>query len=106
MQLPLDGGEAREVLRVVEPHRFIGWISWVDDRQIIVNRRHLKEGVNTSLLVPLSGGDSKPLNMLDHAWGRIRVHPDGKRVAYLAGQLKSEVWVLENFLPPPTSAKR
>ena len=35
--------------------------------------------------------------------GMASVHvadgPDGKRVAYHAGNLKTEVWVLENFLP-------
>ena len=58
-------------------------------------------------LVPLDGGAHEgagPARLT--AWSRIRVHPDGKRIAYHAGELKSEVWVLENFLPAPTTAKR
>ena len=31
----------------------------------------------------------------------LSFHPDGKRVAFAAGQSRTEVWVLENFLPPP-----
>ena len=50
-------------------------------------------------LVPLDGGPHKVLDLPGHTWGRVRVHPDGKRVAYHAGGLKMEVWVLENFLP-------
>jgi hypothetical protein len=30
----------------------------------------------------------------------LSFHPDGKRVAFDARQSRSEVWVMENFLPP------
>ena len=57
-------------------------------------------------LVPVDGGQPKSLALPGHSWGRIRVHPDGRRFAYHAGNLKTEVWVLENFLPAPTNARR
>ena len=31
-------------------------------------------------------------------WGVISLSPDGGQVAFLTGQVNSEVWVLENFL--------
>jgi hypothetical protein len=33
------------------------------------------------------------------------VHPDGRRVAFTAGEPEIEIWVMENFLPPAQSAK-
>jgi len=29
----------------------------------------------------------------------LRTHPDGRRLAFVAGRHKTEVWVMENFLP-------
>ena len=29
----------------------------------------------------------------------LRFHPDGRRIAFIAGDHKEEVWVMENFLP-------
>ena len=29
----------------------------------------------------------------------LRVHPDGQRIVFDAGQIQHETWVLENFLP-------
>ena len=31
----------------------------------------------------------------------LSLHPDGRRLAYAAGQSEAEVWVMENFLPEP-----
>jgi hypothetical protein len=35
----------------------------------------------------------------------VRVHPDGRRIAFTAGGVKLEIWVLENFLPKPEVAQ-
>jgi hypothetical protein len=36
----------------------------------------------------------------------LRVHPDGRRIAFSAGQRdKAEVWVMENFLPAALTRK-
>jgi hypothetical protein len=32
------------------------------------------------------------------------LHPDGRHIAFTAGQDTSEVWAMENFLPPPKAA--
>jgi hypothetical protein len=29
----------------------------------------------------------------------VRLHPDGRRIAFTSGERKSELWVLENLLP-------
>ena len=38
-------------------------------------------------------------------WGVISLSPDGRQLAFLTGQVNSEVWVLENFLPTLKSRK-
>jgi Tol biopolymer transport system component len=36
----------------------------------------------------------------------MRVHPDGRRIAFTADEpTQSEVWVMENFLPPAEGSK-
>jgi hypothetical protein len=30
----------------------------------------------------------------------LELHPNGKRLAFLTGERKTDVWVLENFLQP------
>jgi hypothetical protein len=48
---------------------------------------------------PLDGGAPRKL---EHFLGNIRVHPDGRRVAFEVGSgdsRRSEIWVMEHFLP-------
>jgi hypothetical protein len=35
------------------------------------------------------------MELLNH----LRVHPDGRRPAFVAGESSSELWVMEGFLP-------
>ena len=103
----VEGGEPRELLRVSRPQVLTGNASWTpDSRGLMMNTFWNNGERRETWLVYLDGGIPKAIDLPGYSWGRIRVHPDGKRVAYHAGQLKSEVWVLENFLPAQTSAKR
>jgi Tol biopolymer transport system component len=89
----------REVLRVARPQALLQSLSWApDSRSVIVNTFWNDGEKRETWLVPLDGGAHKVLDLPGHSWSRVRVHPDGKRVAYHAGELGSEVWVLENFL--------
>ena len=102
--VPVAGGEPREVIRVEAPQVFTGSASWAPDgRQLMINTfwSDTKSDLERreTWLVPIDGGATRKLDLPGYTFGRIRVHPDGRRIAYQAGQLKSEVWVLENFLP-------
>ena len=33
------------------------------------------------------------------------MHPDGKRIAFTAGDYDNEIWVMENFLPETRAGK-
>lgn len=97
----------REILRVARPQSLLQSLSWApDSRSVIVNTFWNDGEKRETWLVPLDGGAHKVLDLPGHSWSRVRVHPDGKRVAYHAGDLRSEVWVLENFLPAPSTATR
>ena len=45
------------------------------------------------------------LNFVGQLTGELRLHPDGRRVAIDDIKVNLEVWVMENFLPPPKIAK-
>ena len=95
----IDGSEPREILRVARPQVLLQNLSWAPDgRAVMVNTFWNDTTRRETWLIPLDGGPHKVLDLPGHTWGRVRVHPDGRRVAYHAGELKSEVWVLENFL--------
>ena len=96
----LSDAVEREVLRVVRPQALLQGVSWApDSRSLIVNTFWNDGEKRETWLVPVDGGAHKVLDLPGHTWSRVRVHPDGRRVAYHAGELRSEVWVLENFLP-------
>jgi Tol biopolymer transport system component len=96
----LTDGAERVVLRVSRPQHLLQNPSWApDSRSVIVNTFWNDGDKRETWLVSLEDGTHKVLDLPGHTWSRVRVHPDGKRVAYHAGELKAEVWVLENFLP-------
>ena len=62
-------------------------------------------GANELWHVPVDGGTPRKLDIdvsrvLPGGQGRIRLHPDGRQLAFVSGHYPvPEVWVLENFLP-------
>lgn len=97
----LDGASTpRAVLRAAHPQVLMGKPAWAPDGSGLMLNTFWNDGERRETWwVPLNGGPHKVLDLPGHSWSWIRVHPDGKRVAYHAGEMKSEVWVLENFLP-------
>ena len=50
--------------------------------------------------VGLEGGEPEPIGLAMEGLGRIRFHPDGRRIVFTAGlPSQNEIWVLEDFLP-------
>jgi hypothetical protein len=37
--------------------------------------------------------------------GTLRIHPDGKQIAFAGRQQMRELWIMENFLPEPSASK-
>ncbi len=101
MVIPTSGGEPRKLLEVREPE-FIGSITWTPDSHYIVFSKggnKPQDPKDELWRIPAGGGVPEKLG-LAMGWVRdLRFHPDGRRIAFTAGQDKSEVWVMENFLP-------
>ena len=106
---PVEGGEPRELLRVARPERLSAWggMSWTPDSQtVIVMKVFGESGKETGRelwLVPINGAAARKLDIDVSDWGagsgNIRLHPNGRQIAFFAGKRSEEVWALENFLP-------
>jgi Tol biopolymer transport system component len=102
---PAAGGEPREVVRfpgkAMAGERAGGLgLAWSPDQ------RYLFVAPNSEFAgiwrVPLAGGEAENIGVSMGRIRALRVHPDGRRIAFdsVVDPL-SEVWVLENFLPKP-----
>jgi Tol biopolymer transport system component len=111
--IPASGGDVREIWSFGEMKQGVPGIShtWAPDgRSILFGAPDLTDMRVWDLWrVPVEGG--KPEKMgLQTRWGMwdLTVHPDGRQLAF-AGRGgpsdESELWVLENFLPPAKSPK-
>jgi len=55
-----------------------------------------------------AGGEPQKLEITLPNMEHLRIHPDGRQIAFSSSSpqaAKSEVWVLENFLPPLADSK-
>lgn len=108
--LPVSGGEATELVRAKEPETIVGdSLNWSSDSRYIVfgKRQSTSEEPKTQLLTISSrGGEPHPLGLAMDSVHSLSFDPSGHHVAFAAGRGKSEVWVMENFLPTPKAAQR
>ena len=115
MIVPATGGAAQEIYRT-NGGDFVQWILWtVDGREIwlkIYGSAPDGKGQPTVEFLSVSpdGQNVRKLELgakqdKDAAPWQIpsamdlRLHPDGRQVAFWTGQSKLELWALENFLP-------
>ncbi len=101
MVMPASGGEPRKLLEVREPE-IIDSVAWTPDSRYIVfsKGRGLPQEPKIELFrISAEGGAPEKLGLAMEWLREIRFHADGRRIAFTAGSNKSEVWVMENFLP-------
>jgi Tol biopolymer transport system component len=55
--------------------------------------------------ISVDGGAPQQVGLTTQTRGTLAIHPDGRQVAFTAGEAKEEVWVMENFLPPLKAAR-
>ncbi len=107
--LPVAGGDASELVRAKEPERIVGdSLSWSSDSRYIVfgRDRATSQGPKTELLtISPGGGDPHALGLAMDSVRRVSFHPNGHDLAFAAGRVRGEVWVMENFLPTLKAAK-
>jgi len=111
--LPVGGGEPREIFRTeLRDDQLLvaaSGIDWThDDRFILFVRNHRVDAGSDLWRISPEGGTPQKVVSGDGFDALLlpRVHPDGRRLAFTAGQReKNEVWVMENFLPALNGGK-
>jgi Tol biopolymer transport system component len=100
--MPAKGGEARELVRLEEGEVSPGIAFWTPDgRYVLFTKGKANSSERTLWSVPARGGAPNRIDLTMPLIRSLRIHPDGKRIAFTAGEELTEVWVLENFLRAP-----
>jgi Tol biopolymer transport system component len=107
--VPLTGGPARTLLSLRSPEKvtFFGGLTWTPDGRHVLFVK--QSGQNRELWrVDATSGLSEPTGLSLPGLSYVRLHPDGRRLAYTAGKRQEEVWLIEHFLParPPSPGLR
>ncbi|MCJ7487475.1 MAG: hypothetical protein MUQ25_15115, partial [Candidatus Aminicenantes bacterium] len=103
--LPAEGGELRTRLELKGREGFSGpsGFAWSpDSRQILFLKKITREQSTQgqSELWRLSAETGEPQKLGDLTNGvEISLHADGQSLTFGTGVYKSEIWVMENFLP-------
>ncbi len=100
------GGSPKTVLEIKGAYEEVGisGLEWSrDGRYLYYNKLGRPDA--ELWRVSVNGGVPEKLGLTGFRWGSVRVHPEGNRIAYVAGQWKTDVWVMENFLPDLTAAR-
>jgi Tol biopolymer transport system component len=96
--MPVRGGTFTPLARVDRGHLIQG-PEWSADGRCVVFatiRLEGEEGWKT-WIVPAQGGEARLLDLDEYSTDRIKLHPDGRRVTFLAGESRGEVWVMEGL---------
>jgi Tol biopolymer transport system component len=103
MIVPTAGGEAREL------HRYEAEASWVQSIAWSRDGKHLLYSVRGDprlWRIGVDGGPAEETGLSGEGTpAHIRVHRDGRRIAFDSGSGGAEVWVMENFLPRYTGGE-
>ena len=89
--VPVTGGPVTE-LDVLRPGAIVQRLGWTPDGESI----HYRTWVE-GWIVPVDGAPRRPLDLGDHVRPIVKIHPDGRRVAFRAGESRGEVWVMEGL---------
>lgn len=102
---PLSGGTPREIARTTRPETLGNVLAWLPDGRHVVAGRWSQGKWDGLVVMPVGGGPHVRVP-LETAGPFFSVHPDGRRIAFSAGDPTFEVWSLENFLPATTTAAK
>jgi Tol biopolymer transport system component len=114
--LSVADGQERELLSVGPPELFgaYGYMSWTPDGEaLLVQKRRQslgdpygQDGRKELWVVPTSEGQARKLDIdIDDWTGRIRLHPNGKQIAFFTGDVSTELWAFENLLPERAASR-
>lgn len=115
--VPSSGGAPREILSIPGPERTITAATWLpDSRGVLYGRARTRDaagwpGPTEIWRVSIEAGQPQPrkLALSADAVVHLDVNRDGRRVAFVAGRPKGELWVMDNLVPngaAKTAARR
>jgi Tol biopolymer transport system component len=109
--IPSTGGPPRELFRAAKGENIPGHtgLFWSPDGSQVFFTKGGAPGQDLTFglwRVPAQGGEAQEVGLTMEFLRELRVHPDGQRIAFAAGQPSSpEVWVMEN-IPRPTAGPK
>ncbi len=110
--LPTAGGTPRTVMQVPDDLGIVTFAWTPDGQHLFVSGIPPSNGGGSAgpvvMRVPIAGGEPTVLSGIGAARG-LRVHPDGRQIAFSRGVSQVEIWVMENIpllAPLRTSASR
>lgn len=107
--MPVTGGPPSDLVRARDGD-FGNIVAWTPDGEHLLVTRASGDGesgaagATMELLwkVPLDGSEGEPVG-LELSATRLQLHPDGRRLAFIDGERKIEVWTMENVASIPGS---
>jgi len=109
MLMPAEGGPARELLVVKPPgglRPFVALLWTADGRHLLLSyANNLSSDKYEIWRMPVTGGELQNTGLAAPLMLGARLHPDGRRIAFVAGEKQSEVWLMENFLPAASAGR-
>ncbi|MBI4661042.1 MAG: PD40 domain-containing protein [Verrucomicrobia bacterium] len=114
---PLSGGESRQLAKLQGPeaieeiHLYYSTdegLGWTPDGQnvLFVKGSPNDDRLRSLWRVSAAGGEPKPLGIEMEKLRQPLISPDGRHLAFTAGGTRTEIWVMENFLPPQKTAAK
>ncbi len=96
--VPVTGG-AFAGLRTLVAAENVPRIEWMPDGHSILYSSYEPQGDGEvrTWLAPVDGSEARPLELAAGQRFIVRVHPDGRRIAFMAGESRGEVWVMEGL---------
>jgi len=91
------GGEPRELFRMI-PEETLTSFDWRPDSREIFFTKGISGKPNQLWRVNSEHGEPQRIDLSMRRLRQLRFHPDGKRIAFSAGYIEAEVWVMENLL--------
>lgn len=92
-----EGGEPKELYRMKSGDTFTSFV-WRPKTREVFFTKGISGKPNQLWRVNAESGEAQRIDLNMRRLRELRFHPDGKRIAFSAGYIEAEVWVMENLL--------
>lgn len=95
--LPVAGGEPRDIFEssnaLIQSRGGLQWTPGGEEL-LVVTRPFDPPGPQELWIMPAAGGEPRRLFAFENMY-HVRLHPDGRRIAFTGGTRRGELWVME-----------